>query len=69
MLPFNIHISQITIGKEYIVDLIGLAVLFLILALIEYALGERKIAGFCMEIAKWMIIIFLILAIFTFFFR
>ncbi|HII91888.1 MAG TPA: DUF1328 domain-containing protein [Methanosarcina sp.] len=51
------------------VDLLELAVLFLILALIQYALGERKIAGFCMEIAKWMIIIFLILAILTFFFR
>jgi len=49
------------------VDLIGLAVLFLILALILYAVGERKITGFYMEIAKWMIIIFLILAILTFF--
>ncbi|AKJ39464.1 MULTISPECIES: DUF1328 family protein [Methanosarcina] len=50
-------------------DLIELAVLFLILALIEYALGAREIAGFCMEIAKWIIIIFLILAILIFFFR
>jgi uncharacterized membrane protein YtjA (UPF0391 family) len=51
------------------VDLIGLAVLFLILALIAYALGEREIAGFCMKIAEWIIIIFLILATLTFFFN
>ena len=59
----------VTIREEYIVDLIGLAVLFLILALVAYILGARGIAGFSMEIAKWMIIIFVILAILTFFFR
>ena len=50
-------------------DLIGLAVVFLILALIAYILGARGIAGFSMEIAKWLVIIFIILAIITFFFR
>ena len=50
-------------------DLIGLAVVFLILALIAYVLGARGIAGFSMEIAKWLVIIFIILAIITFFFR
>jgi uncharacterized membrane protein YtjA (UPF0391 family) len=50
-------------------DLIGLAVVFLILALIAYVLGARGIAGFSMEIAKWFIIIFIVLAIITFFFR
>lgn len=44
-------------------DLIGLAVVFLILALIAYVLGARGIAGFSMEIAKWLVIIFVILAI------
>ena len=43
--------------------LIGLAVLFLILALVAYILGARGVAGFSMEIAKWLIIIFVILAI------
>jgi uncharacterized membrane protein YtjA (UPF0391 family) len=47
--------------------LIGLAVVFLILALIAYILGARGIAGFSMEIAKWLVIIFIILAILTFF--
>jgi uncharacterized membrane protein YtjA (UPF0391 family) len=47
-------------------DLIGLAVTFLILALIAFILGARGIAGFSIEIAKWLIIIFIILAILTF---
>jgi uncharacterized membrane protein YtjA (UPF0391 family) len=50
-------------------DLIGLAVVFLILALVAFILGARGIAGFSMEIAKWLVIIFVILAIITFFFR
>jgi uncharacterized membrane protein YtjA (UPF0391 family) len=50
-------------------DLIGLAVILLVLALIAYILGARGIAGFSMEIAKWLVIIFIILAIITFLFR
>jgi uncharacterized membrane protein YtjA (UPF0391 family) len=50
-------------------DLIGLAVVFLILALVAYILGARGIAGFSMEIARWLVIIFIVLAIITFFFR
>ena len=50
-------------------DLIGLAVTFLILALIAYILGARGIAGLSMDIAKWLVIIFVVLAIITFFFR
>jgi len=48
-------------------NLIGLAVFFLILALIAYILGARGVAGFSMEIAKWLVIIFIILAIISFF--
>ena len=43
--------------------------IFLVLALVAYILGARGIAGFSMEIAKWLVIIFVILAIITFFFR
>ena len=50
-----------------IADLIGLAIVFLILALIAYILGARGVAGFSMEIAKWLVIIFIILAIISFF--
>jgi len=47
-------------------DLIGLAVVFLILALVAYVLGARGIAGFSMTIAKWLVIIFVILAVVAF---
>ena len=47
-------------------DLIGLAVLFLILAVVAYVLGAKGIAGFSMTIAKWLVIIFVILAIVSF---
>lgn len=48
-------------------DLIYLAVLFLILALVFFIMGARGIAGFTMEIAKWLVIIFVVVAIVTFF--
>nr|WP_292463573.1 DUF1328 family protein [Methanolobus sp.] len=47
--------------------LIELAVLFLILAIIAYILGARGVAGLSMGIAKWLVIIFIILAIISFF--
>jgi uncharacterized membrane protein YtjA (UPF0391 family) len=47
-------------------DLIGLAVVFLILALIAYILGARGVAGLSMDIAKWLVIIFIILAIISY---
>jgi uncharacterized membrane protein YtjA (UPF0391 family) len=46
--------------------LIELAVLFLVLALVAYVLGARGIAGFSMDIAKWLVIIFVIVAIVAF---
>ena len=49
-------------------DLIGLAVLFLVLALVAFVLGARGVAGFTMEIAKWFVIIFVVLAIVSFLF-
>jgi len=48
-------------------DLIGLAVVFLILAFISYILGARGIAGLSMSIARWLVIIFVILAILSLF--
>jgi uncharacterized membrane protein YtjA (UPF0391 family) len=47
-------------------DLIYLAVIFLILALVFYIVGAKGIAGFTMEIAKWLVIIFVVVAIITF---
>ncbi|MDD4255441.1 MAG: DUF1328 domain-containing protein [Methanofollis sp.] len=48
-------------------DLIGLAIIFLILALVAYVLGAKGVAGLSMTIAKWLVIIFIILAIIAFF--
>ena len=49
-------------------DLIYLAVVFLILALVFAILGMRGIAGFSMEIARWFVIIFVVVALITFLF-
>ena len=49
-------------------DLIYLAVVFLVLALVAYILGARGVAGFSMEIAKILIVIFVILAVLVFLF-
>jgi uncharacterized membrane protein YtjA (UPF0391 family) len=47
-------------------DLIGLAILFLILAVIAAVVGASGVAGVSMSIAKWLVIIFVVLAIVTF---
>jgi len=47
-------------------DLLGLAVVFLILAIIAAIFGARGVAGLSMNIAKWLVIIFVVLAVVTF---
>jgi uncharacterized membrane protein YtjA (UPF0391 family) len=47
-------------------DLIGLAILFIILAVVAFIFGARGMAGLSMAIAKWLVIIFIILAVITF---
>jgi uncharacterized membrane protein YtjA (UPF0391 family) len=44
-------------------DLLYLAVVFFILAIVAGLMGARGIAGLSMEIAKWLIIVFIVLAI------
>jgi uncharacterized membrane protein YtjA (UPF0391 family) len=41
--------------------LLGLAIVFLVIALLAWAVGARGIAGFSMEIAKILIVVFLVL--------
>ncbi|CCJ36405.1 DUF1328 domain-containing protein [Methanoculleus bourgensis] len=43
--------------------LVGLAILFFVLALVFAILGARGVAGISMSIAKWLIILFIVLAI------
>lgn len=47
-------------------DLIGLAILFLVLALVAAVVGASGVAGVSMSIAKWLVIIFVVLAILSF---
>lgn len=49
-------------------DLIYLAVVFMVLALVAFVLGARGVAGFSMQIAKWLVIIFVVLAVVVFLF-
>lgn len=42
---------------------IELAILFIVLAIVAAVLGAQGIAGLSMDIAKWLIIIFVVLAI------
>jgi len=43
--------------------LVGLAILFFVLALVFALLGARGVAGMSMSIAKWLVIIFIVLAV------
>ena len=44
-------------------DFLYFAVVFFVLAIIAAALGARGIAGVTMTVAKWFVLIFLVLAI------
>jgi uncharacterized membrane protein YtjA (UPF0391 family) len=44
-------------------DFIALAVVFIVLALVAAVLGAQNVAGISMAIAKWFIILFVVLAI------
>lgn len=44
-------------------SLLNIAILFFILALVAWIMGARGVAGLSMDIAKWLIIAFIILAI------
>ncbi|MFC5136340.1 MULTISPECIES: DUF1328 family protein [Haloferacaceae] len=47
-------------------DLLGLAIAFLVLAVIAGIAGAGGVAGLSMRIAKWLVILFVVLAILTF---
>lgn len=44
-------------------DFLQLAIVFFVLALVAALVGARGVAGISMEIAKWFIIVFVVLAI------
>ncbi|AEH37459.1 DUF1328 family protein [Halopiger xanaduensis] len=43
--------------------MLELALLFFVIAIIAGALGAGGVAGFSMAIAKWLVILFLVLAV------
>lgn len=59
-------VSVRTVPLQFGGDLIELAIFFLILAVVAAVLGARGIAGLSMTIAKWLVIIFVLLAIVSF---
>lgn len=44
-------------------DFLQLALVFFVLAIIAAVVGAQGVAGISMEIAKWLVIIFIILAV------
>ena len=54
-------LQQVTL--QFTGSFIELAILFFILALVAAALGASGVAGVSMTIAKWFVIIFIVLAI------
>jgi len=59
-------VSAQSVPLQFGGGLIELAVLFLILAVVAGILGASGIAGLSMRIAKWIVIIFVVLAIISF---
>ena len=47
--------------KPALATLLGLAVLFLIIALVAYVVGAKGVAGFSMGIAKILVVVFVLL--------
>ena len=44
-------------------DFLELAVLFFVIAIVAAVLGARGVAGLSMTIAKWLVIVFLVLTV------
>ncbi|WP_435075501.1 DUF1328 family protein [Halorubrum sp. HHNYT27] len=61
-----IHDGALAMPLQFGGDLIGLAILFVVLALIAAVAGASGVAGMSMSIAKWLVIIFIVLAVITF---
>ncbi|MCU4719157.1 DUF1328 domain-containing protein [Halapricum hydrolyticum] len=62
----NLSTSAQIVPLQFGGGFIELAILFLVLAVVAAILGARGIAGLSMQIAKWLVIIFVILAIISF---
>lgn len=64
----HVSCTQIRQRGEPLMALLALAVAFVILAIIAAVLGAGGIAGMSMNIAKWLVIVFLVLAVLSYVF-
>lgn len=55
--------SSLSVPLQFGGGLLELAILFFVLALVAAILGARGVAGLSMTIAKWLVLIFLVLAV------
>lgn len=55
--------SLITPLQLFTGDFLSLAIVFFVLAIVAALLGSRGVAGVSMEIARWLVIIFVVLAV------
>jgi uncharacterized membrane protein YtjA (UPF0391 family) len=60
--PSNLPVEPTTL-QLFSGDFLTLAVLFIVLAIVAAVVGARGVAGLSMTIARWFIIIFVVLAI------
>jgi uncharacterized membrane protein YtjA (UPF0391 family) len=54
---------ELSVPLQFSGDFLELAVLFFIIAIVAAVLGARGVAGVSMTVAKWLVIIFLVLAV------
>jgi uncharacterized membrane protein YtjA (UPF0391 family) len=52
-----------SLALQFSGDFIELAVLFFVIAIVAAVLGASGVAGLSMTIAKWLVIVFLVLAV------
>ncbi|MFC5279248.1 DUF1328 family protein [Halorubrum rubrum] len=62
----TVHDGALLVPLQFGGDLIELAILFLVLAIVAAVAGASGVAGLSMKIAKWLVIVFIVLAIVTF---
>lgn len=58
-----IDLQQVLAPLQFSGDFLYYAVVFFVLAIVAYAVGARGIAGLSMDIAKFLVILFVVLAI------
>lgn len=56
-------ISELLVPLQFTGGFIELAILFFVLAILAALVGARGVAGLSMSIAKWFVILFIVLAI------